>query len=644
MKYSPIKSLRYLRRTVFYVFLFCSNLFYSCEFQPWAIPETKVERPSEIAPMITAEITPDTDTLKLYQPTTIKYRFAASPRKVVWVEFNFDGTDLFRRDYITSEPMEIDFNPGAYNEGLHTLTISVFTSSNSGSIADKVGAEGYLYQLQWPVIIDRTPLKALEVYSADSVAGGVRIVWEKFNHASFEYYKLVKHSYTTNQSTDLAVITSPHQNYFTDDSYLEGEEAIYRVWLGGHPGNSMGYLRLPIPPLVTPVDVFSAKVEWQKPINIDLLDYYYFHTKSEDFVIREENKIYEKNVTSKIFNNLSFGQEYNFAIKYVPVSSSPGFNFYGIHKAETSYFVGDRMPEHHVSRAVGGKNEIFLANYQKLYHFNLSTKTAIDSLLINFDKRWSFDVSFDGKYFGYSENGEFVLRKTEGLEFVNKVSKPVYTGNSDNLYLFTISNNKKLLSVQGDGLLQLINLESGEQIAEEKLAYGRSYSKISPDGNFALAKKSGDSYFQYYKLTDTGFTEVAVVDDLEIDYYDYFVFGSENQIYLFSDGLVQIREGENFNIINELALPQGYIDAIDVYNEQLLLIDGGIGKIISTNSGDILSSFNIAPSGFNSIHNNYITSEHGSFLGFKGISSSSSSSASVTEPKLVIESNNIPLK
>jgi hypothetical protein len=202
----------------------------SCEFQPSGIPLTHVEKPSNNAPTLLIEVTPDMDTLKLAGDVWTEYKIHSAEAEIRWIKISFDDTEVYSGDYNSSYLPRVPVVAGNYTEGLHFITIQTFTSSNTESIADKSGAEGFLYEAVWPVIIAHNVSPVLNIKSLVYTNPGVEVVWDKYDYYGFQSYQFSKGTVIDGNKVEKQFTNSKQTNY-TDYSYIEGEYAWYSVSL-----------------------------------------------------------------------------------------------------------------------------------------------------------------------------------------------------------------------------------------------------------------------------------------------------------------------------------------------------------------------------------------------------------------------------
>ena len=461
----------------------------SCEFSPGSIPETVIEKPSEIAPMIEIELTPEKDTLKLAEPVIITYRFNAYPRKVHWVKFYFDDKLLFERDYSLDTQLQAELDPRLYDEGLYHLEIKVLTSSGSGSIADKLQGEGYLYQLFWPVIIDHTPVRSLKILSVEPKPGGAFIRWEKFDHAIFKNYMVQKVADFDFNVTDLAVITDQKTNEYFDAGYLEGEKVYYSVFLNGYPGEGKHYSRLPGPISATLNGGFEATVTWSPTQNPDRLDYYRI---VRDDINSPENEMHfplgEEALTLK---NLMFGADVRLKLQYVPKTSNTNYSFSGLESAETKVVLGDPIPVHELTKQVPGSNNTLMNTGNKLVLFDHEKGIRVDSLDFGSVGLRAYRISPNGDVV-YTLAGNLLQAwNINGFNSLGSVNIMEIDYDLSQIYDITVSSDFKILfTTSGEKIMVYDFLNRTVLLApSESTGWGR----ISPDGNKILVRYTANN-------------------------------------------------------------------------------------------------------------------------------------------------------
>ena len=178
----------YFRNLTLYFVTILLLISYSCEFQPSEIPETFIEQPSEDGPVLTIEVNPNMDTLRLASDVLTEFRLSSSERNAEWVRIYFDETLVFDDKYSSSNLPQFMVEHKSYPEGHHRFKIQAFISTNTGSIADQLGTENYFYEMVWPVFIKHNV--NVVVKNVQYRNGVAEIDWVKYDFYGFQNYTI----------------------------------------------------------------------------------------------------------------------------------------------------------------------------------------------------------------------------------------------------------------------------------------------------------------------------------------------------------------------------------------------------------------------------------------------------------------------
>jgi len=594
-------------------------LILSCEFEPGEVPESHIQKPSVIPPTITLDITPDTDTLWVNESVIIRYHAITIPRNLILVAFAVDDSVIYQRSWDLQGPIEMTLEIAPYEDGLHTLYMTYITNSNSGSIADKTGNEGYMYVLEWPLVIDRTTEHRLKIFPIVPVNNGVLLEWEGFIHPAFNNYTITKYSDSYHQSKTLAIITDPGITHFIDSTYLEGEKAHYTVGLNWQFGSQSDYSEMPEPPDVSQTGPFSVKISWKKTRNPAMLGYYLLYANQLYPLPIEDIVVTDADSTSRELNNISFGRDYIFSIQYIPKAYTYSVPTNWINYAEKSFALGDSMESHDISRGIPGGNDILLIKGNQVNNYNIVTGESMPFLNVDFDIAWAINVTPDGNHFGYSSHEEFILRNITTNDIVYTVQYPAFS--SYRLVMYTLSSNFRMLAGYEDGRMIIYDLPTGQ--VEAEFNYGsRVYAKISPDGNHVMMRDYNNPTNQiYFEVVDSTFVEIANTQENNA-LQRSFTFSPDNRLFLFYTGRVEIRNALDYSIINQYDLPAGYIDAWDFDNNQILAYDyyTNTGYVMDINTGMLMKTIKMYSGEFINLKSNFVTTGLGRKLNLDFIS------------------------
>lgn len=620
-----------LCRGILIVLILVQILFLGCEFRPDEIHMTQINPPNEYGPPIMVSLNDKYDTIKIGWTTNFNYNITGTNNKIISVIVTLDGQELHHYVGDYGQAFNFILNPAALNDGNYHLHIEIMISTKSGSLADILGAEGYLYEMDWPVIVDRTPPRKLNFISIDSLETGVKITWEKFDHPSFNSYKLTKTSSAFFGTDELVFHDNPHQNSFIDTTYLEGMIVNYQIELNGICSNfncsyinEKQYFQLPPKPNIAYLKNFEVEVIWEPPSKKTLLDYYYLHRSQTTVSINEELKISDPDIR-KQRETITFGISNYFGVLYVPKLNHQVYPS-NLLRGESEYSMGEEMPICHYISLIGNSPNVLFSNKGKLYKYNLSSGIQTDSLAFNSNKPDYFTISNDGHLFGYCENGKFITRTTLGFSLMNSMDNAEFENTSSNLLMYSLSNSGRLLTVLKNNTISVYDLVTANKIAErrfENLSWVTA--RISPDGNHIITEEYDNRYhIAYYEIRGDQIIETGRVDDSEL----YFLanlkdpFGPNSDIYIIYYGKVEIRNISDFSIKKVIQLESiRYIDyqKMHAFGSSSSYPGSDITYLYDLESGKVIKNLFVRYLNIICFHNDYLIANNGRKLNLNSI-------------------------
>lgn len=606
-------------------------LFSGCEFRPDEIDMTQIDKPNEQGPPIMVSLNEKNDTIKIGWVTNFNYKITGTDNEVISVVVTLDGQEIhhFAGDYEQSFNFILD--PATLNEGKYHLHIEIMIATRSGSLADILNAEGYLYELDWPVIVDRTPPRMLNIISIDSLENGVKITWEKFDHPSFKSYKLTKTSSAFFGTDELFFQDDPDQNSFIDTTYLEGMIVNYYIELNGICSNlncsfknHKQYYQIPPKPEIKYLRNFEVEVTWEPPSKESLLDFYYLHRSETTVSINDEDKISDPDIRTKC-SAISFGTSNYFGLLYVPKLSHQVYPS-NLLRGESEFLMGEEMPFCKYISLIRNSPSVLISNKGKLYKYNLSSGIITDSLEFNANVPDYFTLSNDGNLFGYSENGKFVTRTTSGFSQMNILDNEEFANASDNLLKYSLSNSGRLLTVLKDNTLTVYDLGTANKIAQKRFEnLDWVTARISPDGNHILTEEYDNNYhIVYYEIIGDQIIETGRVDDSEL-YFSANIkdpFGPDSDIYIIYNEKVEIRDISDFSI--EKVIQLAGISYIDYQKKQAFgysssFVGSDLAYLYDIESGEVIKNLFVRHMNIICYHNDYLIANNGRKLNMNTI-------------------------
>lgn len=482
--------LRYSMKKINFHFLAILGILiisYSCEYSPSEIPDSKLEKPSDIIPGININLTPEMDTLKLTSSTNVNYTVYAGERNIYRIEFYLDEILLQNIGYTSQNSAYTAIPAYEMSDGLHELKIRTYTSTNSGSIADKVQAEQYLYELKWPVLINKEAKNKCKILKMESTFDGVNIMWDKYDYADFPGYKLTKYSNIMSKNTILLDTSNPLLNFVIDKSYVEGDYCQYSLSLTGVAFDFQYYHedikrpKIKINPDLT-IDVTWSPSKYQQSVKS-----YFLKTSIPQFGYPEDHEISDLSQTAVRFNEkIGFAENYEMQLRYIP-KGYEGYNIFDVAGGLTQFAIGDSIPAYERGFLNEGTNSLLIYKDGKFSKYNCETGQSPDALSVtpieSVDQRFIIG-STSGNLFGYFEDQQFVVRNSDDLLLVKRLNLEAYEGFNFTLRNISLSDNGVIATIDYYNTLRIFNNQNGMKIIEKN--YDSSIylqnAVLTPDG------------------------------------------------------------------------------------------------------------------------------------------------------------------
>jgi len=579
---SPV-ILFFIHKTTYLILLFFAV---ACEFQPSDIPLTQVDKPSDNAPILLIEVTPDMDTLKLAGDVWTEYKIHTST-EVRWIKIFFDDTEVYNGYYNPDYLPRVSVVTGNYIEGLHYITIQTFTSSNTGSISDKSGAEGFLYEAVWPVIIKHNVSPLLNIKSLVYKNPGVEVVWDKYDYYGFQSYQFSKGTVIEGNKVEKQ-FTNSKQTSYTDYSYIEGEYAWYSVSLQGWYSESKEFVKPIEEPVTGQLPGQKLQVNWRKTSNQGLLGFYHVKLSAPAGARNEELIVNSAADTSVTFNTPGFGGAYEIQVRYVPKTYTGPYVNYNSAGGTTTWSLGNPMPSFNRGFNLNETGEVLLFGQGKLVKYNVETGKVSDSLSVNIVDPENIRVSETGRFFSYFINDEFVLRETATWNIVNHFKLPFYYFNSLNARSISISDNYQLAVVDHFSVLSVYDCRTGNEVFRKVGDNINSIMKaeINSDGTkimyLEFVNYGEGKVLRLAKFSIAGLTDLGEMTTADYDYRTWFSFAGDEVIILNNTFAYNytgdVRSSADFSVISQMKFPEMFVPiALDTKNKQAVLKYGYSG-------------------------------------------------------------------
>lgn len=142
----------------------------ACEYESSAVYFVDIEQVEGEIPYANLSFTDSV--IYINQSTLFGYTLNFIEQEVYQVEFYLDDR-LLKSMGESSGSVLIEVEPGK-----HIFEMVIITSTESGSIADKIGAEAFYYTITWTIYSESAEAGEIQIQSIDKAEGSLRIEWE----------------------------------------------------------------------------------------------------------------------------------------------------------------------------------------------------------------------------------------------------------------------------------------------------------------------------------------------------------------------------------------------------------------------------------------------------------------------------------
>jgi len=296
------------------IFFLSCNLF---EYEPYSTELTNVPPPQPNN--ISIDISGSLDTLNAWDYVTINYSIQNDSIQDVNVSLYVD-TQLVAQ---TSNPTYIGFNTESFSDGLYQIRMEFLIPTGSGSLADKLGAEYYSTEKQFPIYIDnRETVYPPELEAISLVNTRPLLKWNEYEYHNFQEYKIYRKLKDANTDSLLLVIKDRNITEYTDSTYLGGN-VRYKIELGAKSkilssnySDFAGNISTLANPAIIPDN--HILLTWSRCDYDSNFDYYEIRKgieKNEGIISYESLvKIYDIDSTNYVDKNAEFGRPLNYQL------------------------------------------------------------------------------------------------------------------------------------------------------------------------------------------------------------------------------------------------------------------------------------------------------------------------------------------
>ncbi len=559
------------------------------------------------------------DSVFIYWDKEVVFDFKTDDQKIHGVKFILDGKEYYTT-YNNSGVFS--FTYFMLSHGIHRLVVEVYTETGSGSLADELGYEQFVFSKEWVVEVYRNIYNELISYPEN---GFLKLAWPPYKSSDFVEYKITRGGSAAGFEVGRTTNTS-----FIDSSYI-GEGEMYYIEVIRANEAAVQWGTIPVHSGKPRLN-FSASRENEYKLHWTKTKYYNAVEAIEIYNESRGNPHFELigsaasiGDTALILTNAQFGDHKEYTIHVRPKYDH---HLYPGRPSVFEYANRFKIGYGGLRSSAGykaGETDYLMANNSDGYIYRYSTETfeieETRKYIYNGNTTSSFTnlhVSKNGTYLSayVGQNRDVYWGPTADLS-INKVTNLTYfTGNGFSPPI--------LLSDVGTALIQSHNSTNvafylydfnTDAVVGSYVRNGNAgmYGfQFSPNGDYIF-------YIQYEKkllhFSNGVFTEMPFSEGAAT--FHEFVADEPGHFARWEDGVFYIKNCADFSTIYQFPLSDDMIVDIDYYQDQLLTYVDGHLYVRSLIDGSLLYDvpYNNKPTDYNkcTLLNNTILHRDGVF-------------------------------
>lgn len=486
----------------------------------------------------------------------------------------------------------IQLRDAVSSPGTYKLKVRIYLSTGTGSIADMLDTEHFLYEKIWWLIVSANPALGAVITTAAPENGNLKVSWTPFKGIGFGCYVLLRSLKNYWNFDTIAIISDLSRTSAFDTTYI-GESSTYqlKVYKSYPPDNGFDLLSTSnydyyygFPELtVLPYNEKDLMVSWNKSIFVHHIQKYRiqaFLENSTSYVVNQD--ILNTDSTSYILLNPQFTFRYDFRMISYPFKGIP-YSYENEYTSTASGYPG--TPSFTCNRIFDPPGpDLWYWHDGNIIRYNVSTNTATDSLVT------SGGYSLFG--FSVSPNGTFVAGLSTGSVTVYNVQTNVtsYISLSE---ISPTSTAFSTLTIADNGIgvisdynnLFLYDFANHHLINTSTPAGQFWMDNISADGQYILMEINYRNYC--YRFTATEFTKVW--DDPN-NINKRFLFDPRNasHVVLYSGNTLSVVNISDWSQVSSVMLTANNLRNIDYGADRVLGYTNEYLRVYSLTTGALL--------------------------------------------------------
>jgi hypothetical protein len=357
-------------------------IFPHCAYKPHLEFDRNIKKPDSAS--IAFTLNPSDSVYTFYESSYLNYNLNTFGLPVYSAVFFLGDQKIHEsQDSTGTLYFPYDYN----NLGEYKLTMVVTTGTKSGSLADILHSEGFVFSRSWKIIMARAnPPSASQITRIVDTAGTVKICFTKNNQVAFKQYQLFKASDLNGNIWDESLIESITDQNATSvyDSTHIGGTVYYRIQVVNSGGSAMSLY------YVHESDKSNLQASWLDGNRIKLSwNPCIFYKNFKQYTITDESfgggVVYSTDtigISSFIYTKAVFGGGNKFKISITANKSNYIYN--DDNSSAATGNVGQPFPVFETFNNNQVNNTVYLLNEYNLTKINATSGTSYGTINLGY--------------------------------------------------------------------------------------------------------------------------------------------------------------------------------------------------------------------------------------------------------------------
>jgi len=486
----------------------------NCSYKPKLEFDRGIKKPDSA--VIGISLSPRDTAYTFYESADLDFSLSTFGLPLYSVRFFMNDNNIYLNED-TAGTLHLDFY--TYYPGTYTLTMVVTTGSNSGSLADLLHSEGFVFSQNWKIhFIRANPPSASQIVRIKDTIGTSMITWRKYQGIAFKGYNIFKAADLNGNIWDerlIRTITQPGDTSMFDSTALGGT-VYYRVEVVNSGGYAYSNYYL------HETNKSQLKATWIGGGKVKLTwNQSKFYANFDKYVITDEtssgNVIYSSDsigVNSFIFNEGVFGGTMKFTIRLYGKHSS--FSYYDNNNSTATVDVGQSFPAFDEFYNTSVNHVAYLLKEYKLTRRDLPSGQSYGTVDLGYGTSWCAVSPLDNLIIAPTYWDSYQKIIPSNFFHIETVQLPVSYGPC----------METTLSGAGSGMGHMEMPQNGYFIYDflnkamvfSKNTTSLNCGKISPDGNYVITGFSQGSPLNCYRIANNDFEFVWTNSSTPFDF------------------------------------------------------------------------------------------------------------------------------